>query len=202
MFQMSHLCFIGDLKRRAIFGERGYLQKCTGSAIIYKSGWNYTNPMAYDLTGWGWEKRYYDRICAHHWDINANETRRRNLLKNININDEIEIEPDWVYIDPFDANIEQNVINACRVARNEYENDMCCNLIGGGFCDELHEKCKFDVCANAEGNVNVIEEQVHMLFTKPLQLVCSLPDSYLDPSKLIEEDGAPSFNNICNSGDG
>eukprot|EP01084_Bolivina_argentea_P164853 286535_1 len=200
---LCHTCgLFGDLKRGAIPGDFGFLRACNGAAISYKRGWDTANPRAYDFKGWGWGKIYVDNMCAKQW---TRQNRRRSLATvednngNAYVNYEFDIPHDFIYINPCDANIERDVVHSCQTARDG--GSGCCNLIGGGFCDELQNICEFDACANVMGNIDLIDEQIEILFNKPLQLICSMPDvdTQLNPNKLIEAPSAPNPNFVCNA---
>merc|ERR1719157_418913 len=70
----------------------------------------------------------------------------------------------------------------------------CCDVIGGGVCDELLEDCKYDACVAAEGDADAIADAVSSLFTDAVEMVCDIPDiadEFL-PEKLVEETMPPT----------
>ena len=192
-----HTCgLFGYFARPPLAGNNCYMELCNGGFKIFPKGWGSSVPIAYDIKGWSWWKRHVETTNSCRIRNRRRRTRRRRSLLQAS-DYEIELPDDYTYIDPCNSTIKTAVVAACQLSRTQ--NSYCCDLIGGGFCDELQANCELDACVNADGNINIIDEQVTALFNETLALVCSLPDAstQLDANNLVPEPGydtmVPSF---------
>ena len=83
----------------------------------------------------------------------------------------------FVYVDPCDESIEDDIISACEAAQTA--NSDCCSSVQS-ICNTLLDTCKLDACAAADGDATQIDTVVDEFFTMPLQEACNHSEAF-DP---------------------
>jgi len=166
----NYRCFIcglcGDFQRTRPGGSHDELITCKGGLETYQSGWSASNAFAYDLHGNTWGFEYVNEQCPL-YELDTRANARRRLIADEDLIYTPDVGPDFVYVSPCDASIEQQVITACQAARDA--SSVNCVIVGSEVCDTLQTNCELDACAMSGTDTGVIDANVQIAFTEELQ---------------------------------
>ena len=157
------------------------LETCNGGSVSFSSGWSANNQFAWDLDGNTWEKEYRDDRCPIGATLKEPNTTYVSNITNFTVED------------PCDANIKQQVINACQTARDAAS---CCDE---DLCDEMQAGCELDACVVANGDSTAVDDAVQEAFTDNVVGVCTNPtvSPTLNPTNTEAEPSGCTSNSDC-----
>eukprot|EP01084_Bolivina_argentea_P074032 134318_1 len=127
--------------------------------IVYR-GWK----NAFDEKAWTWERTYVES----HFIYGA----RRRLENAIYIPTQSNKPENDDYNPCQDKSILNIVTAKCAEVKSSHA--LCCQSIGGTYCEHLYSDCVIDACVGANGNSSLIDEQIEQFITIPILEECRL----------------------------